>query len=114
MPDSWRKTLRPVIGLSAGSDAARRAGDQRGEGLKVPRVDAAGPLQREPQRHDDLFQRGIAGPLAQSVNRHVDTAGARQHGGQRVRRGHAQIVVCRGIPSSVRHGARKLFNAAWA
>ena len=45
------------------------------------------------QRHDDLFERGIAGPLAEAVDRAFDLARAGADGGQRIGDGQAEIVV---------------------
>ena len=45
------------------------------------------------ERHDHLFQRGVARPLADAVDRDLDLSRAVAHAGQRVGRGHAQVVV---------------------
>ena len=45
------------------------------------------------QRHHDFFQRAVAGPLADAVDRAFDLAGARFHRGQAVGHGQAQVVV---------------------
>ena len=45
------------------------------------------------QRHDDLFERGVAGALAEAVDRDLDLAGAGLDRGQRVGRGEPQVVV---------------------
>ncbi len=45
------------------------------------------------QGHDDLFERGVAGPLAEAVDRHLDLAGAGLDRGERVGRRQAQVVV---------------------
>ena len=44
-------------------------------------------------RHDDLFERGVAGALADAVHAELDLAGSRPHGGDRVGRRHAEIVL---------------------
>ncbi len=44
-------------------------------------------------RHHHLFQRGVAGALAQAVDRALDLPGAGLDGGQAVRRRHAEVVV---------------------
>ena len=46
-----------------------------------------------PQRHHDLFQRAVAGPLADAVDRALDLPGAVLDGGQAVGDGQAQVVV---------------------
>ena len=45
------------------------------------------------QRHDDLFERGVAGALADAVDRALDLPGAGLAGGQAVGDGQAQVVV---------------------
>ena len=45
------------------------------------------------QGHDDFFQRAVAGPLAEAVDRAFDLAGAVLDGGQAVGHGQAQVVV---------------------
>ena len=48
------------------------------------------------ERHDDLFQRRIAGPFADAVDGAFDLACAAQNAGQRIGDGQAQIVVAVG------------------
>ncbi len=48
------------------------------------------------QRHDDLFQGGVAGPLAQAVDGALDLARPALHPGQGVGDGQAQVVVAVG------------------
>ena len=43
--------------------------------------------------HHDLFQRGVAGPLAEAVDGHLDLARPGGDGRQRVGDGEAQVVV---------------------
>ena len=45
------------------------------------------------QGHDDFFQRAVAGPLADAVDRALDLARAGLDGGQAVGHGQAQVVV---------------------
>ena len=45
------------------------------------------------QGHDDLFQRAVAGPFADAVDRALDLPGAGLDGGQAVGHGQAQVVV---------------------
>ena len=86
MPDSWAKALRPDDGLvvldrvaGEAADQPRRApellgadaGGQRGPAVELAEVVGAGA-----QRHHDLLQRGVAGPLADAVDRALDLAGA--------------------------------------
>jgi hypothetical protein len=46
--------------------------------------------------HHDLFQRGVARALAQTVDRAFDLPRAARHGGQAVGRRHAEVVVAMG------------------
>ena len=48
------------------------------------------------QGHDDLFERGVAGALADAVDRALDLPGAGLAAGQAVGDGHAQVVVAVG------------------
>ena len=48
------------------------------------------------QGHDDLFQRRVAGPLADAVDGALDLASAAQHAGQAVGHSQAQVVVAVG------------------
>ena len=50
----------------------------------------AGP---RPERHHDLLEGGVAGTLAEAVDRDLDLAGAGLDRGERVRRREAQVVV---------------------
>ena len=45
------------------------------------------------QGHDDFFERRVAGPLADPVDRHLDLPGAGANAGEAVRDGQTQIVV---------------------
>ena len=47
-------------------------------------------------RHHDLLQRGVAGPLPQPVDRALDLAGAGAHAGERVRDRQPEVVVAVG------------------
>jgi hypothetical protein len=44
-------------------------------------------------RHDDFFQRGIAGALSQAIDGAFDLARARHHGGKAVGHGKTEVVV---------------------
>ena len=46
-----------------------------------------------PEGHDDFFERRVAGPLAEAVDRHLDLAGAGLDRGERVGRGKPEVVV---------------------
>ena len=83
-----------LVGLD---DEAGQVADQAAGGRDLLRGHAAGEVRelRRPraQRHDDLFQRGVAGPLAEPVDGHLDLSRAGLDGGQRVGRGQAEVVV---------------------
>ena len=75
---------------------AGHVGHQPAGGHQPPGVDVrVGMIEivAGPQGHDDLFQRAVAGPLAQAVDRALDLPGAGLDGGQAVGHGHAQVVV---------------------
>ncbi len=97
MPDSWAKALRADDALvrlnrDAGQVAREAAGGGDLLGGDVGRG-AAELTRPRAQRHDHLFQRGVAGALAEPVDRDLDLARARLDAGQGVGRGKAEIVV---------------------
>ena len=47
----------------------------------------------DPKQHHDLFQRGVAGALADAVDRAFDATRARAEGGERVGGGQPEVVV---------------------
>jgi len=59
------------------------------------------------QRHHHFFERGVAGALANAVDRAFDLPRACPHAGQRVRNRHAQIVVTVGRDNHIL-GARHI------
>ena len=52
-------------------------------------------------RHDDFFERGVAGTLANAIDGALDLAGSRGNGGHGVGYRHAEIVVAVGRDSDV-------------
>ena len=70
-------------------DEPRRLGDELG--LHAGVVGHA--VVARAQRHDDLLERGIAGPLAEAVDGAFDLARTGADGGQRIGDGKAEIVV---------------------
>ena len=56
--------------------------------VDTPKVFSAGA-----QRHHHLFQRAVAGPLADAVDGALDLTGAGADRGEAVGHGHAQVVV---------------------
>ncbi len=72
-----------------GRDALRGSRQHRGLDARRVRADVAAGL----QRHDDLFQRRIAGALADAVDRALDLPGAGLDAGQRIGDREAEVVV---------------------
>ena len=67
------------------------------------------------ERHDDLFQRAVAGPLADAVDGAFDLAGAVLDGRQAVGHGQAQVVVAVDAdhrPVDVRHAVAEQGDTA--
>src|SRR3984957_19885134 len=91
MPLSWAKALRPTIALlyctgnevtaATSFDARVNMGPERHH------------VVAHPHRHHRLFQRGIAGALADAVDGALDLAGAGAYAGERIRHRHAEVVV---------------------
>ena len=61
--------------------------------LRMLRVRAAELIAAGRQRHDDLFERSVAGPLADPVDGHFDLPRAGRDRRQRVGGRHAEVVV---------------------
>ena len=78
-------TEKPVCSLTRrlAADDVRRV-HVGGEAVRVaPRAD----------RHDDLFERGVAGPLADTVDGALDLPGPGAHRGEAVRYGEPKVVM---------------------
>ena len=71
-------------------DQARRARELFGAHAHVAVLEV---VAARLDRHHHLFERGVAGPLAQPVHRALDLAGAVGHTGERVRDREAEVVV---------------------
>jgi len=69
------------------------SGYERGQFAESAGLHAAGLVQRHSQGDHDLFQRRIAGALAEPVDGYVHALRAGPHSGQRIRGGHSEIVV---------------------
>ncbi len=97
MPASWAKALRPTIALFRCTCMPVMLGDQPAGGHqpRACRSRVVGVVVVVPgaQGHDDFFQRAVAGPLADAVDRALDLSGAVLDGGQAVGHGQAQVVV---------------------
>ena len=76
-------------------DAGQLA-DQTADRVDEPGVDGglqAKEVVARPERHDHLLQRGVACPFADAIHGHLHLTRAVEHAGQRVGRGHSQVVV---------------------
>ena len=90
-----------LVGEHVGADDAlpRRDRPRRGrrdvlaELAEAARVQAHVDLAEVLERHDDLFERRVAGALAEAVDGRVHVGGAGLDAGQGVRRRHAEVVV---------------------
>ena len=97
MPDSCAKALRPDDRLVGLHRVAGQARDHAARCGRSPRVTAPVCRPRRAcagvQQHDDLLQRGVAGPLADAVDRALDLAGPGLQAGERVGHGQPEVVV---------------------
>ena len=99
MPASCAKALSPTIALFGGTGMPMQALTSRevcascvvSICVSMPKKSLA-----RMQRHDDLFERGVAGALADAVDRAFDLPRARVHACQAIRDRHAQVVVAVG------------------
>ena len=73
--------------------AAGGTSDQRGEGGKMPRIDAAFDIVEMPQGHHGFLQGCVTGTLAQAIDGGADMGGAGTDGGQRVGGGEPEVIV---------------------
>ena len=77
-----------------GRDGARRGGGHvLAELAEAARVQAHVDLAEVLERHDDLFEGGVAGALAEAVDGGVHVGGSGLDAGQGVGRRHAEVVV---------------------
>ena len=75
-------------------DRARRGGgDVLAELAEARRLQAQVDLAEVLERHDDLFEGGVAGALAEAVDGRVHVGRPRLDAGERVGRRHAEVVV---------------------
>ena len=96
MPDSWAKAFRPTIALFRCTARPVIVETIRLTGIEPLGLDAGGQAEvvvAGLERHDDLFERGVAGALADAVDRALDLPGAGLDAGQAVGDGQAQVVV---------------------
>src|SRR5579875_1824859 len=80
-----------ALHLNAGDVRDEPAGRIQFLGIDVGRYPEV--ILPRPHSHDDLFERAVAGPLADAVDGAFDLARAFQDGGETVGHGHAEIVV---------------------
>ena len=114
MPASCANAFSPTIALfGCGPKVMMRR--QQLAGREQMLGDDAGfkrqPIAARIHRHDDLFQRGIAGTLADAVDGALDLPRAGLHRRQRIRDRQAQIVMAvyadnRGIAQRLHHPCR--------
>ena len=96
MPLSCANAFRPTIALLYCTGNEVTADDELRGARQHGGVDA-GPVRQHVvahlHRHHDLFQRGVAGALADAVDGAFDLADAGAHAGERIGHRHAEIVV---------------------
>ena len=96
MPLSCAKALRPTIALlyCTGNEVAADTSLEARVSMVVSMpVQNGSTSLRTSYRHHDLFERGVAGPLADAVDGAFDLPRAGVDAGQRVGHRHAEIVV---------------------
>jgi hypothetical protein len=96
MPDSCAKALRPDDRLVGLDRVAGDVGDEPAGAGDLLGLDAglgAEVVAARADRHDDLFERGVAGALADAVDGALDLRRAGAHGGERVGDGEPEVVV---------------------
>ena len=96
MPASWAKALRPTIALLRCTsmpvmlETSRLVGTSRGVLMRVVGLVVVVP---RAEGHHHFFERAVAGPLAEAVDRALDLPGAVLDGRQAVGHGEAEVVV---------------------
>ena len=96
MPASCAKALSPTIALLGCTGTETMALSARLVGkssVVTTAVRAAERVAADLERHHDLFERGVAGALADAVDGALDLARAGLHRGERVGHREAQVVV---------------------
>ena len=97
MPDSWAKALPPTIGLVGLDGKAGEVADQPAGGRDLlgldPRAEVGELGRPSAQGHHDLLEGGVAGPLAEAIDRDLHLASTGLDRGQGIGRGQAQVVV---------------------
>ena len=110
MPASCAKALRPTIALFgcgqtpvSGRELRARRREQLGADAGLEAEHLAAHL----ERHHDLLERGVAGALADAVDRALDLARPGLHGGERVRDREPEVVVAVHRDDRARHVVRR-------
>ena len=112
-PRLVRKCIRANDRLVRLHCKAGEVADQPARGGELLRLDAnvvgVKLARSRAQRHHHLFQRGVAGALAEPVDRDLYLSRPRLHSGERVRRGETKIVMTvdayRGVATNKVHDA---------
>ena len=101
-----------LVGLHGHVHQARHQMRSLGDQLRVDiRVDM--DILVAAQGHHHLFERGVAGALADAVDRHLGLPGAVQDAAQRIGRSHAEVVMAMGgddRPVDVRNAIDEVFD----
>jgi hypothetical protein len=103
-----------LVGESAFADntflpaqgASRSDGDSTRNVRETGQIDARLDAMADVQTEHDFLERGIARALAETVHRRVEVRRAGAGGGQRVGRGHSQIVVGMHLDFQIATGAQ--------
>ena len=118
MPASWAKAFWPTIALFRCTIMPVMLATRRLVGTRrcvcTPRVGVI-EVVAGAQGHDDLFERAVARPLAQAVDRALDLSRPGLDGGQAVGHGHPQVVVAVDAdhgPVDVRHALAERLDHA--
>ena len=96
MPLSWAKAFRPTIALLYWTGKEVAAATSFEARVSIVGVDAGVERQHVAaglDRHDDLFERGVAGALADAVDGALDLPRAAFDAGERVGDRQAEVVV---------------------
>ena len=96
MPASWAKALRPTIALFDWTGSLVSCESSWLASVEPSPLDArleGQAIGADAERHDELFERGVAGPLADAVDRALDLPRAALDGRDAVGDGEAEVVV---------------------
>jgi hypothetical protein len=88
-----RESAAADDGLAVGDGPARGARDELGQFAKAPRVDGRTNTFDLTECSHDFLERRVARTFTEAEHAHADVRGAAPHRRQRVRGGHAEVVV---------------------